>query len=235
MSCVGTIAGLVSGLFLANVEPVVIGTDGPFPDYIFVDDAGTITGFERDLMDDICTRAALTCSWELANFDELIPGVMSGRFDVVLGGMAVNQDRRALVDFTQSYYSTDPEEWYIGRPGAPAPAAADIAVQSGTVHEAHLRRRGYRFIAYSTEPMVLAALAEGRADLALGPFQTRLDIVDFVQANGLDYLYSEMIPDDGVAIAVCKGNADLLNSLNAALDAIRADGTLATLESRWFD
>jgi ABC-type amino acid transport substrate-binding protein len=235
MACPGTIAGIVASLVLANAEPVVIGTDGPFPDYIFVDAAGTITGYERDLMDDVCRRAALTCEWELANFDELIPGVMSGRFDVVLGGMAVNEERKAQVDFTQSYYTTDPKEWYIGRPGAPSPATAMVAVQSGTVHEAHLRRMGYRFTVYATEPQVLAALAEGRADLALGPFQTRADIIDFVSANGFEYMYSELIPDDGVAMAVCKGNTDLLDSLNAALDAMRTDGTLATLESRWFD
>lgn len=235
MSCVGAIAGAVTGLVLASSEPITIGTDAPFPEYTYVDAAGTITGYERDLMDQVCTRAALRCDWELANFDQLIPGVMSGRFDVVLGGMAVTEERRAVVDFTQSYHGTDPEEWYIGRPGAPAPSAALVGVQSGTVHEAHLRRLGYRHTVFPTEPQVLEALAEGHVDLALGPFQTRSDIQDFVAAQGLDYLYSEMIPDDGVAMAVCKGNTDLLDTLNGALDAMRRDGTLASLEARWFE
>jgi polar amino acid transport system substrate-binding protein len=43
-----------------------------------------------------------------------------------------------------------------------------------------------------------------------------------------------MIPDDGIAMAVCRGNTELLDSLNAALDAMRTDGTLAALEDRWF-
>ena len=235
MSCVGAIAAAVTGLVLASSEPITIGTDAPFPEYTYVDASGTISGYERDLMDQVCTRAALRCDWELANFDQLIPGVMSGRFDVVLGGMAVTEERRALVDFTQSYHGTDPEEWYIGRPGAPAPSAALVGVQSGTVHEAHLRQMGYRHTVFPTEPQVLEALAEGHVDLALGPFQTRSDIRDFVAAQGLDYLYSEMIPDDGVAMAVCKGNTDLLDTLNGALDAMRRDGTLASLEARWFE
>ncbi|WP_135450365.1 MULTISPECIES: substrate-binding periplasmic protein [Tabrizicola] len=234
MTCAGTIAGAVAGLVLAASEPVIVGTDGPFPAYIHVDEAGTITGFERDVMDQVCDRAALRCDWRLANFDRLIPGVMAGEFDVVLGGIAVNDDRRALVDFTQSYHGTDPQEWYVGRPGAPEPARALTAVQSGTVHEAHLRKLGLRFTAYRTEPEVLAAVAEGRADLALGPFETRADIAAFLDAEGMDYLYSDLIPDDGVAMAVCKGNP-LLDSLNAALDAMRADGTLAALETRWFE
>jgi polar amino acid transport system substrate-binding protein len=234
-ACVGMVAGLVSGLVLAASEPVVIATDAPFPQYTYVDDAGVITGFERDLMDEICRRAVLTCTWQRANFDQLIPGVAAGDYDIVLGGIAVTPARREVVDFTQSYHSTDPDEWYIGRPGAPEPAAALTAVQSGTVQEAHLRSMGYRHVVFSTEPEVLAALQAGKVDLALGPFESREDIQEIVAANGFDFLYSEPIPDEGVAMAVCKGNSSLLANLNTAIDAIRADGTLATLETRWFD
>lgn len=235
MTCVGAIASVVTGLVLAASEPVVIGTDAPFPAYTYVDDAGEITGFERDVMDQVCSRAALTCTWELANFDQLIPGVMSGRFDVVLGGIAVTEERRAMVDFTDPYHGTDPNEWYIGRPGAKAPAEALVAVQSGTVQEAHLRQMGYRHVSFPTEPQVLQSLVNGEVDLALGPFETRQDINDFVAENGFDYLYSEVILDDGVGMAVCKGNSSLLGSLNMALDTMRRDGTLASLENRWFE
>mgnify|MGYP001081097242 CR=1 FL=1 len=235
MPCVGAIALAVSGLVLAAFEPVVIGTDAPFPAYTYVDEAGTITGFERDVMDQVCNRAALSCSWELANFDQLIPGVMTGRLDVVLGGIAITDERRALVDFTAPYHGTDPDEWYIGPPGAPEPAAALTAVQSGTVQEAHLRQMGYAHVSFPTEPQVLQALVVGQVDLALGPFETRADIREFVDQNGFDFVYSEMILDDGVGMAVCKGNTELLASLNTALEAMRRDGTLASLEDRWFE
>ena len=69
---------------------------------------------------------------------------------------------------------------------------------------------------------------------ARAPHTPRLDIEDFAAANGLLFLFSEYIPDEGVAMAVCKGNSDLLDSLDTALDSMRADGTLATLENRWF-
>lgn len=235
MVCGGTIAGLVTGLVLATSEPVVIGTDAPFPAYTFVDAAGVITGFERDVMDEVCTRAALDCRWELADFEDLIPGVMTGRFDVVLGGIAVTDERRQLVDFTVSYHLTDPEEWYIGRPGAPDPAASLTAVQSGTVHEAHLRKRAYRHIPFTTEPEVLEALRTGSVDLAFGPFQSRADVSAFMAEHGLDFLYTDMLHDDGVGMAVCKGNEELLRQLDTALAAIARDGTLAMLETRWFE
>jgi polar amino acid transport system substrate-binding protein len=235
MSCVGTVAGVMAGLVLAASEPVVVATDAPFPAYTYVDDAGTITGFERDLMDEVCLRAVLDCRWSDVNFDQLIPGVMAGEFDVVLGGIAVTPERREIVDFTAVYHTTDPNEWYIGRPGAPEPSAALTAVQSGTMQEAHLRHMGYRHVAFTTEPEVLEALQSGKVDLALGPFETRQEIRDFAAANGFDFLYSETIPDEGVAMAVCKGNDALLTTLNSALEGIRRDGTLASLETRWFE
>jgi polar amino acid transport system substrate-binding protein len=234
MVCSATISALATGLVLANAEPVVIATDAPFPAYTFIDDQGTITGYERDVMDQVCARAALPCSWVDTTFENLIPGVMSGEYDVVLGGMAVTDERRGLVDFTTSYHSTDDTEWYIGRPGAPPPDAAMTAVQSGTVHHNLLRKTGRRHISFATEAEVMAALAEGSVDLAFGPFESRPDMDAVIGEKGYEYLYSDLLPDDGIAMAVCKGNADLLDSLNAALKAMLADGTLEDLENRWF-
>ena len=235
MPCLGPVAGVMAGLVLAASEPVVIATDAPFPAYTYVNDQGTITGFERDLMDEVCLRAVLDCRWSDVNFVQLIPGVMAGEFDVVLGGIAVTPERRDMVDFTVIYHTTDPYEWYIGRPGAPEPSAAMTAVQSGTMQESHLRHMGYRHLSFTTEPEVLEALQSGKADLALGPFETRQEIRDFAAENGFDFLYSEPIPDEGVAMAVCKGNEALLTTLNTALEGIRRDGTLASLETRWFE
>jgi ABC-type amino acid transport substrate-binding protein len=234
MPCAGTMASLVAGLVLAAYEPVVIGTEAPFPAYTYLAEDGTITGHDRDLMDEICARMIWRCEWQNAHFDELIPGVASGRFDIVIGGIAVTEDRRALVDFTQPFQNSDPEEWYLGFPGAPAPDSAVIAVQSGTLHETYLRKVGHDFRAFVTEPQVLDAVVQGKVDLAFGPFSQRSDLAPFIQASKLEFLYSEIIPDDGIAMAVCKGNTELLDSLNAALDAMRADGTLADIDDRWF-
>ena len=235
MVCGGFIAGLATGLILAASAPVVIGTDAPFPASTYIDTNGILTGLERDIMDEACTRSRPDCTWELANFDELIPRVMSGHFAVVLGGIAATDERRQQVDFTMPYHSTDPEEWYIGRPGAPALPTALIAVRSGTVHAAHLRDRGCRHIPFPTGPEVPETVAAPAVDFAFGPCQTREDVASFMAAEGLGFLYSAMLPDDGVSVAVCKGNEGLLGALDAAIAALRHNGTLALLETRWFE
>jgi ABC-type amino acid transport substrate-binding protein len=234
MGCAATVSALATGLTLAAAEPVVVGTDAPFAPYTLIDAAGTITGFERDVMDEICARAALRCTWVDATFGTLIPGVMAGEFDVVLGGMGVTPERRRLVDFSHSYHATDDEEWFIGRPGAPPPETAVTAVQAGTLHHDYLAASGSRFMTFATEEEVLETLQRGQADLAFGPFERDPEIGDQIEAAGFAFLYSVTVEDDGVAMAVCKGNRELLDSLNTAIDGMTVDGTLAALRDRWF-
>ncbi|NGM46460.1 amino acid ABC transporter substrate-binding protein [Rhodobacter sp. SGA-6-6] len=236
MGCFASVSALGATLTLAAAGDghVTIGTDAPFPPYMIVDENGGLTGFEQQLMAEICSREHLACDWRRVAFEELIPGVMDGRFDVVLGGMAITPERRALVDFTIPYQQTDDTEWFVGPPGAPAPDSAHIAVQSGTLHEAWLRDEGLDYRAYTTEDQTLRAVEGGAADLAFGPFEIRPDLAPRFAAGGLDLLYEVQIGDEGTAMAVCKGNDDLLARLNGAIRAMQADGTIATLESRWF-
>jgi polar amino acid transport system substrate-binding protein len=223
----------LSGAALAQ-DVVRVGTEGDYPPFNFIDETGEVAGLERDMMDEICSREGLVCEWQVAKFDELMPGVASGRFDVIVAGISVTEERRALVDFTKSYVHDDSESWYLGWPDAPAPADALIAVQSGTVYEEHVRNAGYDYISLVSDNLVLQALLTARAELALGAFVITDDMGIILTANEIDYLYSETIPDDGIAMAVRRGNTELLDRLNAGFTAISADGTYEEIQSRWF-
>lgn len=211
-----------------------IGTGPSFPPYLLQDaEAGTLTGYDYEMMQEICARTQHDCQWEVTNFDELIPGVMEGRFDVVLGGMAITAERRQQVDFSRAYTWGEGMDWFVGPPGAPLPEQAMTAVVSGTIQENYLRKGGFRHQPYASETEALGALATGTADLALGPFDGRDDLAPMIEGSGMEFLYPAEVPDDGVGIAVCKGNAPLLAQIDGALDAMFADGTMDDLESRW--
>jgi polar amino acid transport system substrate-binding protein len=236
MGCFATVSALGAALTLAAAgdDLVTIGTEAPFPPYLQFTAEGELDGFEHQLMAEVCLRAELTCDWQLVTFGELIPGVMEGRFDVVLGGMAITPERRELVDFTAPYLLDGYTSWFYGSQGAPLPQEAVTAVQSGTMHESYLRANDLNHTAFRTEPEALQALISGQVDLAFGPFENRPDLADQLDGAGLEPLYDAYLPDDGTAMAVCKGNEALLGQLNAALAEMSADGTLELLESRWF-
>ena len=231
MTCGALSAALVM-LHLATATPTVIATEVPFYPYTELDEAGDVIGLDRDIADEVCRRAGLRCTWVVTQFDHLIPGVTTGQFDIIIGGIAVTPARVKLVDFSIPYVQSSSSSSYVGRPGAPAIDAAMTAVQSGTIHEQHLSDTGRRYTAYPNELAVLQALVDGRADLALGSFNDQ-PLGDLMATYGLEWLYSEDIPDDGTAMAVCKGNDSLLRQIDAALSAMIEDGTLDNISSHW--
>lgn len=235
MSCFASLSSLGAAVFLAAAgdEPLVIGTDESFPPYVMMQEGGGLEGFDIDVMTEICARTKHECRWETATFDELIPGVVSGRFDAVIGGIAVTPERREMVDFTEPYANGNEQEWFVGFADAPPPEGADIAVQSGTIHEAWLRAGGYTARSFTTEAQALQSVATGDSDLALGPFHDRPDLAALIDGAGFSYLYPVEIPDEGTGIVLCKGS-DLKPGFDAAIAEMWADGTIDMFDQRWF-
>ena len=233
MGCGALTAGIAALHLAAGGTPTtIIGTEVPFYPYTQVDEAGEITGLDRDIADEVCLRADLKCAWIATQFDQLIPGLHTGAYDIIMGGIAITDARRQRVDFTLPYMESGSSSSYLGRPGAPAIDDATTAVQSGTIQEQHLSDTGRRYIALPNEAAVIDALVQGRADLALGAFNSATTD-RLIAEEGYDFLYSEDIFDDGTAMAVCKGNADLLEKLDAALQAMIDDGTLDEISAQW--
>lgn len=235
MGCAATISALGAVLALASHGDghLEVGTGPSFPPYLVIDDAGRMAGSDYEMMQDICRRIRHACTWQSVPFKDLIPGVMAGRFDVALGGMAISAERRRLVDFTDPYAEGGGVDWFVGLPGTPEPGAVTVAVVAGTIQENYARAQGYAILSFPSEAEALAAVDKGRAGLSLGPYADRPDLQPLIAGRGLDYLYSAEVPDEGVGIAVCKGETALLALLNGALQAMIADGTMEAIESRW--
>ena len=233
MACGALTAG-IAALHLASTSPdaTIIGTEVPFYPYTQMEENGEIGGMDREIADEVCKRAQLRCEWIATQFDQLIPGLNMGAYDIIMGGIAITDARIKRVDFTIPYTQSGSSSSYIGLPGSPEINDAMTAVQSGTIQEQHLSDTGRRYIALPTEAAVLEALMQGRADLALGAFNS--DATDvLINEQGYEFLYFEDIWDDGTAMAVCKGNDVLREKLDAALSAMIEDGTLDEISARW--
>ena len=70
-----------------------MGTEGAYPPYNFINDAGEIDGFERELGDVLCERAGLTCEWVTNDWDSIIPNLTSGNYDTIIAGMSITAER----------------------------------------------------------------------------------------------------------------------------------------------
>ena len=232
MTCTGSIAAILGALTLVSGEPAVIGTTADFPPFTQLDVTGQVQGLDPDLGNELCRRLSLSCQWKVTEFDQLIPGLMAGEYDFVMAGMASSDERGQLVDFTIDYQTSEGDDDFVGRTGALPPDQALIGVQSGTIHERHLAKTGRRYQTYPSQTDTIAALSDGKVDLIFGSFSATITSQQLLDA-GFKYLYAEAAGADGPAIAVCKGNDDLLARLNKALNDMLADGTIDAFSARW--
>jgi polar amino acid transport system substrate-binding protein len=232
MTCIGSISAIFGALTLISTDSAVIGSSGDHPPFSDLDAAGQIIGLDRDIGDELCRRAGLRCRWVRVKFSELIPSLLSEEIDIAISGMASSEERSRIVDFTVDYLPSDGVNDFVGRPGAPQPDEARIGVQEGTIQERHLVETGRKIITYDGQSDLLAGISAGEVDLIFGTFGSGRD-AERIAEMGLEYLGTENVGLDGPAVAVCKGNSELLERLNAALEAMIADGTIDQISARW--
>ena len=109
MKALGLGAALAAGFALAPAafakdwKTVVIGMEGAYDPWNLTDSSGKIVGFEPDLAMDLCKRAGFECKIIAQDWDGMIPGLKAGKFDVIMDGMAITDERKKEIDFTKPY------------------------------------------------------------------------------------------------------------------------------------
>jgi octopine/nopaline transport system substrate-binding protein len=85
---------------------VTIATEGAFAPWNMTKPDGTLEGLEIDLAADLCKRMDIECTIVAQNFDGIIPGLLAGKYDVIMAGMSATPKREETVAFSQPYGST---------------------------------------------------------------------------------------------------------------------------------
>ena len=77
--------------------------EGAYEPWNLTDSSGKIVGFEVDLAIDLCKRAGLECKVIAQDWDGMIPGLKAGKFDVIMDGMSITDERKKEIDFSKPY------------------------------------------------------------------------------------------------------------------------------------
>ena len=214
-------------------DVVKMGTEGAYPPYNLINEAGEVDGFERELGDELCRRAGLECVWVTNEWDTIIPNLVAGDYDTIMAGMSITEERDETIDFTQAYYPPQPSV-YIALAGAGDEAAAGrIAAQVATVQADHLSASGATKVEYELAPEVVTAVLNGEADAALVDLEFAHDSVG--KSEGRLAIVGPSVPlDSGIGIGVREGDSELRDKLDRAIDAMKKDGSLNALIVKWF-
>lgn len=216
---------------IASADVVRMGTEGAYPPYNFINDNGEIDGFERELGDELCTRAELDCEWVTNDWDSIIPNLVSGNYDTIIAGMSITEERDEVIDFTMAYFPPDPSAFVALDPGIDLSGAV-IAAQAGTIQASHVASTGATLVEFATPDETIAAVRNGEADAVLADKA----FLEPIQAEDPDLAYvgEDVILGSGIGVGVRESDTELKETLNSVIAAMKSDGTLATLLEKWF-
>ena len=221
-----------------------IATEGTYPPWSFKDAQGALQGWDVDIAHALCEKMKAKCEIVAQDWDGIIPGLMARKYDMIVASMAITEQRRQRVDFSDKYKETISR--FVAKKGAPddvSPAGLkgkSIGVQRGSIQANYLSQNykdsDIKF--YDTPQAAELDLVAGRVEYIVGNMVTYfVGFMKTPEAKNFAFVGPDLkggLLGDGNGIAVRKGDADMLSKVNAALAAIRADGTYERITAKYF-
>ncbi|MEO0692913.1 MAG: transporter substrate-binding domain-containing protein [Pseudomonadota bacterium] len=216
------------GAFAQDV--VRMGTEGAYPPWNFLNDDGEVDGFEKELGDELCARAELTCEWVTNEWDSIIPNLVSGNYDVIIAGMSITDERDEVIDFTANYTPPDPSAYVALSEDADVEGGV-VAAQTGTIQAGFIAEGGATLVEFATPDETIAAVKNGEADAVLAD---KSFLAPIVEADGeLMFVGPEVGLGNGVGMGIRETDAELKAKFDAAIQSMKDDGSLNAMIAKW--
>lgn len=216
-----------------------VAGSGLYPPFNYFDDElFAVAGFDVDTGKAIAERLGVELNYITTSWDGIIEGLRAGRYDAILGSMAITEQRRQVVNFTVPYYYSGAQLVVLDDSGITSPSemvGKTIAVVTGTTFEDDALELGAEVALYEGDTETLMELLNGRVD---GVITDRLVAVRAIQempGGERLTLAGELLRLEEMALAINQNDEELLAELNAILEAMHADGTLSQISKDWFD
>ena len=227
-SASGSLATVVAG-------KLTMATNATFPPYEMTTDAGTIEGIDVDTAQAIADKLGLELQIDDMDFDAALLSVQQGKADIAMAGITVTDERMAVMSFSDSYAT--------GIQSVIVPEGSDIASVDDLAGKKIGTQRGTTGYLYCSDDFgedAVVAYDNGlTAVQALNNGQVDAVVIDnepakaYVESNpGLKILDTSYAEED-YAIGMNKSNTALLDAVNAALEELKADGTLQAIVDKY--
>lgn len=225
------VMALTAGAALAQ-QTVRMGTEGAYPPYNFINDKGEVDGFEREMGDELCKRAGLTCEWVTTDWDSIIPNLQSGNYDTIIAGMSITDEREEVIDFTQNYIPPASSAYAALTADADVKAGV-VAAQVGTIQAGYVAESGATLLEFATPDETVAAVRNGEADAVFADKDYLVPVVN--ESNGeFSWAGEEVQLGGGVGMGLRESDTELKEKFNVAIQSMKDDGTLNEMIKKWF-
>lgn len=229
------------------ISEIKYGLEAEYPPFESKNAQGDLVGFDIELGKAICERAQAECSWTEGSFDTLIPALQAKKFDVINSAMNITEKRMKAIDFTNPIYRIPTQ--LIAREGqglaptAKALKGKNIGVLQGSIQEvyakAHWQPEGVTITSYKDQNMVYSDMVMGRIDGTLVMAAAgQSGFLDKPAGKGYAFIGKPVedtkILGSGIGFGLRKGDTELKEALNKAIEEVKADGTVTRLAKKFF-
>ena len=246
IALVASAAALLAAAGAASAQETLrIGTEGAYPPFNNLTADGQLEGFDIDIAKALCEEMKVTCEFVTQDWDGIIPALQAGKFDAIIASMSITEERKKQVDFTSKYYNTPPaivapKDTDIKGVSKEDLAGKTIGVASSTTHFNYSTATytDSEIKAYPSSQEFLLDLANGRLDAAnddISVLEEWLKTPDGACCKLVGSITPvPEIHGPGAGIAVRKGESELVEKFNAAIDAIRKNGKYKEINDKYF-
>ncbi len=216
-----------------------VGTDIAYPPMEFKDEAGKVVGFEIDLAHAIADKMGAKLEIKDVTFSDLTQAAVDGKIDAIMADFEMTEERKKELTFSDPYIENPGYSILVKKDDTTIQDWKDLAgkvvgTQDGTRQTKESIDIGAeRIHAFNQKENVLKGLQSGEVEAVVidspvaryyaGRKDSQFKIVGSEKPTGRP-----------IAVAMKKGNTDLQKEINAALKALKEDGTIAKISDTWF-
>ncbi len=194
-----------------------------------------IVGFDIDLVKAIAQKGGFEVEFVNVGFDPLLAGMAQCQYDAAVSAMTITEDRKKQMAFSDPYYDAGQivtvrtDETAIN--GQADLKGKNVGAQIGTTGAIEAEKFGATVKTYDSIDLAFQDLMNGQVDAVVADNPLALGYVGKNSAKLKTV--GEVFTNEQYGIAVCKTNTELLDKINKGLAAVKADGTIDQLETKW--
>lgn len=222
---------------------ITVGIMGTYAPYNFLNENKEYDGFDVDIAKELAEHLGVEADFIAQDFSGLIPGLQKDKFDILVSQVTITEERQEQIDFTEPYI-TNNVKVIVKEDNTDIQSVEDfkgriIGVGLGTNDESYLRNDlmpevgDFTINTYDDVITTLKDLDAGRIDATIN---NAYALKPVIEANGYAIKsVGEAIKSDKAGVAVKKGNTELVEALNEALQEMKDDGTYEEIFIKWFE
>ncbi len=223
------------------LKKIVVATDTNLVPMAFVDDQNRLTGFEPDLIKAVADLAGFDIEIISVAFPGLFGGLITGKFDLVISSITILEERKERMAFSIPYLKSG-LALVVRKDLEGVRSVADIrdrnlvvGAQNGTTAYFYLEKfPSLRKKGYDVHGHAVTDLINGKIDAVLGESTGTL----YYKNQKKDYfqkikMVGDILTEEFYGMVLRKGDGELLEKVNRALEKLLADGTVLKLHKKW--